>query len=338
MITLHRRSDGAFLTTIETATVRSWTINERGQCMFAFSLTEAKSIRKYMGSRNLIHINHTSLPAWAGVIETDEKWNDGEEVEYTAWSAESLLMSRCPDSGLISAGSPGALYTKLINLANEREDLLIRCADIYQGGGDADTTLDGSNLFEVIQDMAKRRKLEFSILPKLSVDNSLSFTANLYQRQGSAKGLILQEGYNIRRTGNVLRTQRRVINSLTGNGDNGTESRPTYTETDLGSVGLYGLMEGVQDYSGVTELATVQAHVSENLKTLRYPRRTFNLVALDVDNTFAALRLGNVLRLKAKSFGWDGDGNIGTDTTVRILGMRYFDLLNECELTVDEVV
>ena len=338
MISLHRRSDGAFITTIEAATVRSWAINDNGQCTFSFSLTEAKSIRKYMGSRNLIYISHTSLPAWAGVIETDEKWNDDGTVEYTAWSAESLLKSRCPDLGLISAGSPGALYIKLINLANQSEDLLIRTGNIYQGGGDADTTLDGSNLFEVIQEMVKRRKLEFSIEPTLTVDNSLSFKANLYQRQGSAQGLILQEGFNIRRSRNVLRTQRRVVNSLTGYGDNGTESRPTYSAKDLESIGLYGLMEGVQDYSGVTELATVQAHVTENLNTLKAPRRTFSVIALEVGNTFAALRLGNVLRLKGTTFGWDGNGNVGTDTMVRILGMRYADLINECELTVDEVL
>jgi len=337
MISLHKRSDGGFVTTIKTETERSWVLNDKGKCTLPFAVTDAKAVRRYMGSRLLIYIDHPTLPAWGGVIETDENWREDGVIEFTAWSGESLLISRKPIVGLVTAGSPGGLFAKLINLANKDEDLRIRVGNINQAGGSAEATLDGTNLFDVIQSLAQRHKMEFSIDPILDADGKLYFSANWYVRQGVNSPLVLKEGLNIERRGNVYRRQRRVANKVTGLGSASTNAtRPAYSVIDAESRDLYGLMEEVVDFNDVTLQATLIENTKEKLGALRFPRDTYQITALDVDDTFGSIRKGNVHPLKAQTFGWLSDSSVGTDEAVRLLGMRYFDNPNVCELTVDK--
>lgn len=337
-ISIHRRSDGAFITTIHAMTERSWVLNDEGKCTIQLSLTDAKNVRKYMGVRNFVYITHDTLMPWGGVIETDEEWNSDNTITFTAFTGESLLKTRTPLVGLINAASAGVLFTKLLALANEPEDLLIRAGNISLTGSDAELTLDGTDLLEAVKDLAKRRNMEFSIDPVVDAAGRMSFAANWYEKAGSVKAYTLKEGYNIQRTSNPLRVQRSVVNQLTGMGDASTDQRPTWTYIDQDSRGTYGLIQGVENYDGVVNLETVKSHTLDGLNRKKQPRRTFRVEALNVDNTFGNLGKGNTLRLAAYSFGWLGDGAVGTDTSVRIFGMRYKDETDTCELTTDEVV
>ncbi len=333
MITLHRRSNGTFITSIRCDADRSWVINNKGKCSLYMSVQDEKVIRKYMGERNLIHIGHSKLDNWGGVVETDQDWDDKGGINFTAWSAESFLIGRTPDIGLVNASSPGALFVKLIAEANRPEDLRIRMGNVYEGGGAAETTLDGTNLLDIIRDLAERWDMEFSIDPVLDTRNNLTFEANWYQRQGRRMSYQLSEGFNVRRHSQTLRVRRRVVNHLFGYGDGNTEDRPKYDEIDAGSRALYGLMQGTEDYDGVTTVTGVKENVQKRLKVLRYPKKIIRLIAEDKGDCFTHLRRGNVLPFKATSFGFQSGSGVGLDSPIRVMGIRYLDKTNECEIT-----
>lgn len=333
MITLHRRSNGTFLTSIRAKTDRSWVVNNKGKCTIYMSAADEKVIRKYMGQRNLIYIGHDELPGWGGIIETDQDWDEGGGVQFVAWSGESLLLSRSPSSGeLLSATSPGALFAKLIAKANEPEYLNIRMGTVYLGGGPAETTLDGTNIFELISDLAERWDMEWSITPVLNAKQTLSFEANWYLRQGVRVEYQLSEGHNIRKTSKPYKTRKRVVNELTGFGEGHTDERPKYTEVNEQSRALYGLIQGVENYDGVVNESTVKMHVQKRLKVLRRPREIVSVVALNKPGCFARLRLGNTYPFKATSFGFQSSDGVGLEKDIRVVGMRYLETLDECEI------
>lgn len=332
MITLYKRQNGTFLTTIHADTDRSWVLNNKGKCTIYLSAKDEKTIRTYMGKRNLVCISHPKLPLWGGVIETDQDWDDNGGVKFTAWSGESLLISRCPTDGLIQAASPGALFERLITIANRTEDLLIRPGSIYRGGGAAECTLDGTNLLEVVRDLAARWDMEFEIVPNVSARGSLTFTANWYQRMGEVKPYMLREGFNVKKNSRVLRITRQVVNKLTGFGEASTdETRPSFTAEDEKSIGLFGVMEGVEDYDGVTNESTVRDQVLKRLKVLRFPKVVINLTALDVEETLEKIRMGNIHFFRASSFGLKGADGVGILSSVRVIAMRYLEAQNELE-------
>lgn len=333
MISLHERSNGAFITTIRALTDRSWVINDKGKCTIYMSLDDEKTIWRYMGQRNLICISHPKLPLWGGVIETDQDWDNRGGVVFTAWSGESLLISRTPTDGLVKASSPGALFERLIEIANRSEDLLIRPGAISKTGGAAEITLDGMNLLEAAREIAERREMEFSITPKLDDRKRLSFEAHWQTRLGETVSYPVSEGHNAKKPSRPLRISRRVVNQLTGFGEGSTTgTRPKYTGRDENSIRLYGLMEGVEDYDGVTNVETVREHVNKRLRTLRYPKFTVNVVALDVEETFEYMRLGNTFPFRSASYGFQRAGGIGLETKLRIMAMRYNERNNELEI------
>lgn len=334
MISLHRRSDGAFLTTLSATADRSWVMNDKGKCTLYLSTQDEKTIRAYMGERNLICITHEKLPMWAGVIETDQDWDDRGGVQFTAWSAASLWIGRCPTQGQVKAASPGALFEKLVAIGNEDEDLLIRVGEMYRGGGDAETILDGTNLLEVIKDLAARWDMEFEVAPKLSSRGALSFEANWHKRMGDViDGFSFVEDLNMKKTSRPLRVTRQVVNRLIGFGEASTDGdRPKATKTDAGSVNLFGLMEGTEDFDGVTDQTTVEEQTAARLLVLRLPKKIVNVNVLDVENAFKATRLGNRVNLRATSFGFRSRSGVGLETVVRIMSMRYLERSNVVEI------
>lgn len=331
MISLHKRSNGGFLTTIKAVADRSWVVNNKGKCTLLMSLEDEKTVREYMMTRNLVCISHPKLPLWGGVIETDQDWNDRGVVQFTAWSAESLLMSRTPLDGPVSAATPGSLFKTLISYANRGEDMLIRPGDIYQGGEKAEVTLDGTSLFDVVRDLAIQHDMEFDIRPVLDATNSLTFEANWYRRMGQKEETILSEGHNVKRPSRPLRVTRRVVNQLTGFGEGSTESRPKITLKDDASIERFGLMEGTEDFDGVTDATVLKASVLKRLRVLRNPKYIVGAVVLDVEDTFYSVRLGNTLPFRSASYGFQNMTGIGMQTNIRVMSMRYLERPNELE-------
>lgn len=337
-VSLHER-DGSFLTTIHTQTERSWVLNDYGMCKFRFALTDAKALRRYLEFGTFVFIEHERLPAWGGVLDPDEDWNDDGTISMYAYAGEYLLtFRRSPLNQLFSHGSAGTLFKRMITEANKPEDLLIDLGNIWRGGTPAEDTMDGKDYYTHIKDLAKKRVNDWSIDPFINPTTlKLYFTANYYQQRGSDSSLTFKEGFNVTRRHSPLKVHRRIVNDLLGIGDGSDEERPTWNAKDGESRSRYGLRQWSEDFSSV-DPGAVKAETIAKLNELKNPRRTFKLELLDIGDAFAETRLGNTHPLIMYSVGFLSDSEIGVDTNVRVIGMRYHDDVDLMELTVDEVL
>lgn len=337
-VSLYQR-DGSFLAKISTDTERSWVLNDYGMCRFNFALTDAKSIRRYLEFGTLVYIEHDTLPAWGGVLDVDEDWNDDGTISMNAYSGEYLLtFRRSPLNQVFSHASAGTLYKRFISESNKPEKLLISDGSIWRGGTPAEDTMDGKDFYTHTKDLAKNRGNDWSIEPDVNPSAfRLYFKANYYQKRGKNRTLVFKEGHNIERRHNPLKVQRKIVNDLLGIGDGSDEERPTWNAKDAESRSRYGLRQGSEDFTK-TDPGAVKADTIARLRELRNPRRTFKLELLDVEDSFAETRLGDSYSLIMQTVGFLSDDEIGTNTTVRVLGMRYKDKENTMELTVDEVL
>lgn len=337
-VLLYQR-DGSFLTTIKTQTERSWVLSDYGMCKFRFSLSDAKAIRKYLEFGTLVYVDHESLPAWGGMIDPDEDWNDDGTISMSAYSGEYFLkLRRSPLNQVFRHGSAGTLFKRFITESNKAEHLLIRDGSIWRGGSDAEDTMDGKSYYVHTKDLAKKRGNDWSIDPFINpVTQQIYFEANYFEKRGKERELILLEGYNITRRHNPLKVQRGIVNDLLGIGEGNDDERPTWKAIDRESIDRYGLRQDSVDLTK-TDPGAVKEETKAMLRDLRNPRRTFKLELLDIDDTFAKARLGDSYQLKMHTVGFLSDEEIGTDTTVRIIGLRYHDDVDLMELTVDEVL
>lgn len=325
--------DGAFLTTIQTSTERSWVVDDFGKCSFTLSQLDAKTAQKYLDIDRLIYIEgNDGLDVWAGVIDTDIDWNDDGTITYSAYSGEHLLKYRIsPLNQVWKEASAGALFERMVNDANAKEDLLIRIGEVWKGGGPAEDTMDGKNYYEHIKALAKNRGNHWSIEPAIDpLTHKLYFKANYYETIGRVRPLVLKEGFNIEKRSKPLRLRGDIVNRLTGIGAGSDEERKTHTEEDMTMRGRYRLREGTEDFTSETQASVTEDTVAR-LKQISKPQYTYSLTALNVGATFANIRKGDVLPLKMRTVGFGG-----VNTMVKVSKMRYFDKTDTMEITPDE--
>jgi hypothetical protein len=336
---IHDRRDGRAITEIETEYECSWVLDTYGRCTFRMALTDTKARDALiLHAGNHIHIQHEALPAWGGVIAGDEDWNEDETISLYSYSAPILLsFRRSPRNQVLKAASGGALYQMLINLANAPEDLLIRAGSQWNGGTPRQDTMDGKDLYTHVESIGKNAGCNWSIDPALDVNGNLFFEANWYEQQGVESALVLEEGHNITKRRSPMKVSTaQLVNDLLGMGDASTNDRPEYNEVDAESRDQYGLRQGTEDFDGNSDPGTLKANVTASLKSRKQPTRLHFIEALNVGKTFNEIRIGNVHPYLAHTYGRLGNGTIGVDTKVRILGMRYKQATDSVDLTVEE--
>jgi len=342
-VTIHNRITGAPITPIETEYECSWVLNSEGKCSFPFSLEDSKAAHKLiLNAGNYIYISHEKLPPWGGVLDGDEDWNGDGTFTLAAWSGEYLLnFRRSPMNETIQAASAGALIVKMINMANTAGDLLIRPGNIWSGGGQAEELMDGKSIYTHVKDVAKRHNIDWSIDPVLDAKGNLYFKLNVYEKRGITSSRVLKEGHNITAKDKPLQVKTgEIVKDVLGLDDASTDvDRPTYIAINAASITKYGLRQGTEDFSGVTDPQTVENNTKKSLKIKAKPKRIHKADALDVEGTFKDLGLGNIYPLSAFSYGKLTDGRIGVDEPARLMGMRYKQSNNIVEITsFDEVL
>jgi len=157
---------------------------------------------------------------------------------------------------------------------------------------------------------------------------------------GNDTQAILQagDGGNLEENNKMLVEDDPLINEWFAYGDGETwTSKPSATVNNQLSIQKYGLRQGVQEYSGVTNEATLVTNANQELSTTREPLRTGKINALNVGDTFSQLALGNRLTLRLEKIGFTGTAQY--ETLVRIIGMKYDpEDKNVIELVTEEVI
>lgn len=327
-------------------TERSWLLNGEGMSVITISANDNKIRRELIQFGNFVTIQHATLPLWAGVIDTDRSWGKSKVV-LTAWTGERILKFRRSQMvGLIQKNSAGDLFRSLIEssrlgkvVAVTAPDSRIRIGNVWSGGNPREETFDGKLIYDHITGLAERTGYEWDVNGAFTESGDLYFQANWYNKRGSVSGRLLKEGLNITTEEAALVEQGVIINDLLAVGDGSTEgSRITHIETDPASIDKYGLRQYTMDFSGNTEATTLQDNARGVILNSKDTVKIFSVTALDVGDVFQSLRIGNILPIYMSTVGFLPDGTLGTFTNVRIIGMRYSDVTNRCDLILQEVI
>ena len=313
---------------------RAWLLNEYSQANFTLDIAYARSIRTLLKPGNLIMITHPDLPAWAGVIDLPVEWADGT-VTLHAYSAEYMLTEnwRIGD-GVKRTGQAGKIFTDIINLANKPEDLLFRMGDVFMGGSTRTETVDCVGLYSEINRIAARTGFEWCITPVLDDYNRLSFRASWYEFIGIRREDYLLDDRNTKVASTPLTEKGPILNNVIGIGTQTTTgSTPKYQYNDTASQAAFRMRCASVSFDGDKTAGTLETNTKNYVAKNSRPRNVLSLSALNIDNLYKKLAVGDTVRVIKNNVGM-----VGIDTYSRITGLQYDEPKEEVSLTTEEVI
>lgn len=318
---------------------RSWVLNEYGKAYLTIAKTSDKCTERLLRFGNYVVIKHDTAGDWAGIVWTPRNWST-DTVEVVAYGPEYLLKLRRGDGPTIKklTGTAGNIYSQILDDANAEAEYKIFDGDIWEGGVSREESIRYDNLYDTVQRVSSRSGNDWGIDYEIDSFNRLRFKASWYSQRGKLQTLRLEEGVNLKEPqGVVLSEQGDIINDLVVYGNAAVSGGAVFAPgTDPASIGKYGLAQGAVSEQINTQ-ATVDASCAAQLSFYKEPRRVYrNLVALNVNSTFQALGLGDILPLRLLRYGFTGDA-ISTDTYVRVLAKEFEDTRGEMVLTATEV-
>ena len=312
---------GRALVEFRAAVSRSWAIGLEGRANMMLASREADYVyRGALEFGNWLLVENDTLPAWVGVIDTPRIWS-ARTVEVNAYTPERVFSwRRGLSTSEIIEGSAGNIFRRLLEVINQQEKTIIQTGDLWTGGIKRQETITVAPLDIDLRRIYERSGEEYNWRP-VTEFSGLAVYADWANKLGEFTQIELNESKD---GGNVenpwMYEDGRIINDLFGYGDGLTwASRPQFRTVDAESVALYGLRQDDREYQGVKEIDTVSNNNNAFINRFRNAQKVFDLTALNVGETFRYIQLGNTMRLRLQSIGFDG----GTDTLVRIVGMSY---------------
>ena len=324
---------GQWLTEVNTTFNRVYKLNEFGIGSFTLSTDDDKCREDYLQFGNYVYVEHDKLPVWAGMIEPPQIWGHGQ-VTSTVYSAEYILSIMISDRTIVMQGAWGSIYQQLVTQMFDNDvKNVVRIGSIFGGGKVVNRTYNYANLYDEVKILCKDSGNDFDFEPEIDANGKLYFSANWHEKRGALKNFTLYEGTNIQLANPLMRVQGRIANRLMIYGDGATfQTRPVAKRDDKESRALYGQRWLAQPVQG----DDLNANADQLIKEYAHPRKTFNITALDVGDTFKQCRIGDMLNISFHSVGFSGSG-LGTNEVVRILQMDYNDQNNVLKLVADEV-
>ena len=335
-ITIYDNS-GMWLAELDAQTFRSWKLNDYGSGSFTLSTKDAKCTEQFLQFGNFVYITSDKLPVWGGMIDTPRSWGVGT-ITSSIYSIEYALKSEhMPNLVQLVTGTPGAIFQKLMTRPLGNNTVPIVVGDIFGKGVSDKKEYNLSNVYDSIASLSNDSGNDWDLLPAIDSNGSLYFIANWYQRKGIDSNFMLYEDHNIKLSDRLLVEQGKIITYVRAYGEGGAwSSKPTVFEYDEENIAKYGHRSDTLSVKSTGTLMLREAartYLDEN----KEPRRTFDLVVLNVGDTYNHVRLGNTHKAEFYNVGFSADG-IGISTKVRILQMSFDDLNNQMKLVVDEVV
>lgn len=312
----------------------SWDLNSVGQAQIEVPVNHTLAVREYLQHGNYVLIQDTDAGNWAGVLWTPRRWSKGV-ISLTAFTVEWLLKWRESNTDEIE-GFANGIFQTLTSQANVPQDTLIR----YTGGDNAGVEwtqdTDNTDLLSVLVKIAGLTGQDWSIEPVYEFGR-LSFEAAWHYQRGTVTGVLLEEGYNVftSDTQTILTEQGDIVNDLTlqvyQDG-----ALATVSVTDSTSQADYGVKQQTIRTPipfGMTKESYAQVLIDQK----KNPRKTIPLSARNIDNLYERLQLGNQFDLRLTSAGFNDEGGIGIDVTVRLLAKQY-EGQGVMGLVVEEVI
>jgi hypothetical protein len=267
------------------------------------------------------------------MIDVPRNWGPGQ-VTSTAYSGEYLLTDLITTRSMSAQGSYGAIFQALIEQTfNNDVGDIIRIGDIYGGGKSVKRTYNYANLYDEIRTLCEDSGNDFDLQPAIDQNGRLYFTANWYEKRGMLKPFTLYEDVNIKLSNTPLREQGRISNKLRIFTSGATwQSRGVAWRDDLVNVAKYGQRYLAQLQQGNDLNANADALIIE----LSTPRKTFDIIAIDKDDTYSQLRICDKYPISCHSVGFSGSG-FGVEETIELLQMDFKEEINELKIVADQV-
>lgn len=332
------------LTELNVPSKRSWVINDIGQCEFTISTSDEKCKREYLEYGNLVLVDHIPskrvdgtlggvLPSWVGVILPPRSWEYGS-VNIVAYGAEAILDFR-PVPYVTLNGTTGYVFSEIIRSVRPVSGaVVIDVGTVEDDAKNKSETLRTSALDHVIR-LIQHSGFDFRV--RGEVDDQLG-VLRLYADWFVNMGVDTLRSLNNTNTENsapLLSEEGTLVNLVFGYGQSSTDgARAAGSGSDQDSINDYGVLATNEVFQGTNSPGSVEEAAKNKVKSQGRPVMTVALNALDVDDTFSYLNLGNVWTYYNRHVGFDGDG-IGFTRKVRITGMEYDDQENVCKLIVE---
>lgn len=334
--------DGSVLAEFNARVERSWAIGDEGRAQFTYPTRITDVVNeKVLQFGNWILIENSVLPSWVGVIDTPRTWSP-RTVTVSAYTPEHVFGWRRGAFEVVKNGSAGALFEYLLQLVNTAEATIIQAGAIDKSGTPRQETINPTLLNTDLQRIYERSMEEYQWRPVVDVNGKLVVYADWLKQIGVDVPITLQEGFgggNIEAVDRILVEDGDIKNDILGYGDGMTwASKPKFIVINQTSVFDYGLRQWSENFDGVTSPQTLKDNSLELIKNEAYPVNTFQVNALNVEDTFSFINLGNKLTLQFQHIGFFETGGLGYVTRVRIVAMRYDpNMKNRIELTVEKI-
>lgn len=336
-----------------TTTPRGWVLNGYGRCDFAIPFGDANLTERLIQFGNFIHIEHRPeegssngrLPNWTGIIVPPRTWNK-DAVVVSAVTVEAVFAFRAMPYVKVE-GSPDQCFKQIVDYArastpNTLQIFPGRIDTQYQFGGQVDGRAPAysdelrTNAYDHIKKMIGLVGMDWDITGEILPESlALQLKANLYARKGR-DGLRLTS-VNTDEASPLLTEQGTIINQIFAYSQAQTEQTRVMQEIRLQeSIDKYGPFQNNVVYIGVTDSGGLlntagQTRVNERGDVVRMVKRT----ALNHEDTFAFLDVGNVCTISDSRVGFNPDGSLGFSATARVLSMDYNDTTDKVALNVE---
>jgi len=299
----------------------NWLLNAPGQLSFSLSTSDPKCREDLLRFGNLVLVLDDYLPAWGGVIDTPREWGNGQ-VKVNAWGGEKLLDYRRGTPGKSITGTCGAIFSNIIRQANSVGNLPLVIGNVFEGGKPRTETLNDTLLKEATR-IVQLAKMEWYVEPSLLNNGRMVFLANCLVKAGKKLPLELIESVHLKLSQRPMTEQGEIVNDVLGYGEGvNWSTRPQAIRKDDISIGLYGLRQGLLQFSGTTMDGTLKSNTTNYLKDMSYPRISMDVNVANVNDVWNFMRLGNRFDCRLHSVGFSG-GDYGIVREIRAIGMEY---------------
>lgn len=318
--------DGVPLTDIRASVIRSSLLNDIGEAVFMVSTSSRKCKRDFLEIGNYIVIQHDTLPDWVGIIDMPRVWHNGY-VEVHAYEVPFILQYRLTPLNAEITGTPGAKVKQLLAYANAMGDTLIVPGNISNAGISAAEYVK-AGVYTHLKNLSKNNQMDWVCSPQIDTSGKLNVQLDWMEKAGVVTTLELAQGHNVIHGDTPLEESGEPVNYVEAVPDTRLNNKYTgiYSEPMP-----YGLRAIRKVYSGVKDNGLLalyaRTHVEQNIS----PVASTPLTVVDTGNTFIQIGLGNVVKNRYTSVGFDADG-LGVETLLRILGWRFNESAGTCEL------
>lgn len=347
--------NGVPLDDIDCSLLRAWKIErsiDTAKGQMSFPINDSKATERNLRYMNLLMSmsDQTGIPNWCGFLWPDPGKVEMGELSLQLLSSESLLGTRVTPQYALYKGTPGQIFTALLNAAQKKAPL-----PISSNYGNIDTTYGKAqslvynlaDIYRAANDLANKTNSIWYFDPQWdATTNSVTLVPYWRQRGVTANPIYLVEGGNLIVTSidekaSTAGNSNRIANSITGyarkSGSSGTSGSDilVYTAQDQTSIGLYGCIEdslsvlnaaSVNDLvapanSALLQRANPQITVNGYITGAPFPRAG-DIVKMEFTNLHGYMitrRATNVLTMYVSSCSYSPDDNM-----LALIAKEYF--------------